>query len=136
MVMLNSSNRILTKLEIDSDLGKLEYDNESLESMLTKYGLEMTHAELNWKKNQMDHFRNEIAKERQELDDLFAISLKLNQAEFKKREELELSKQIFVHREKYFNLEQKIFRLRNVVKIVDIKAKTIINNIKLLKNKI
>ena len=53
MVMLNSSNRILTKLEIDADLGKLEYDNESLESMLTKYGLETTHAELNWKKNQM-----------------------------------------------------------------------------------
>lgn len=133
MVQMNSSNRKLTDLEIDSDLKKLEYDKESLEAMMLKYGINPSESE--WKKNQMEYFRTEIARERQELDDLFVINMNLNENEFKKRMQLEMSKQIFVSKDKYFNLEQKIYRLRNAIKAVDLKAKTLINNIKLLKTK-
>lgn len=133
MVQKSSSNRILNDLEIDSDLKKFEYDSETLKAMMTKYGLGA--VLIDWKKTQMDYFRTEITKERQELDDLFVINMKLNENEFEKRKELEISKQIFVRKEKYFNLEQKIYRLKNVVKIVDLKSKTIISNIKLLKTK-
>lgn len=136
MVTSGSANRALTKVEIDTDLGKLEYDAESLESMLAKYGLETTHAETSWKKSQIDYFRDQIAKERKDLDDVFAINLKLNREEFKKLEELELAKQIFVRKEKYYNLEQKIFRLLNVIKILDKKAQAIIDSMKKIKTSV
>jgi hypothetical protein len=133
MVQLSSSNRLLTKIEIDSELKKFEYDDESLIAVLIKYGMDSAYTELTWKKNQMDQFRKEINKERQDLDDLFAIYMKLNEENFKKKRDLETSKQLFVRKEKYYNLEQKIYRLKNLIKILDLKSKTIISNIKLLK---
>ena len=120
MVQKSSSNRILNDLEIDSDLKKFEYDSETLKAMMTKYGLGA--VLIDWKKTQMDYFRTEITKERQELDDLFVINMKLNENEFEKRKELEISKQIFVRKEKYFNLEQKIYRLKNVVKTSNLRV--------------
>lgn len=127
MVILRSSNRNLTKVEVDHDLNALGYETKVLATVLNKYGYESKTIE--WKKNQMDALRNHIEKERRDLNDLFLINVDLNRSLFTKKYQLEKSKQLFVNKERYFNLDLKIKKLRNLTKIIANKSNLIVNHI-------
>ena len=125
MVVQTSSNRILTKVEVESELEKLDYEPEVLISFGKKYNIELKDDRMKWKKNQMDKFKTKIKNEHQELDDLFLINIKRNQELFKKKKELEISKRLFVCKDRLYNLEYKILKLKNVFSTLNLKTESI-----------
>lgn len=125
MVILRSSNRLLSKVEIEYDLNGLGYDPKVLSVVLDKYGF--TSKEIKWKKNQMDKFRAQLEKERRDLNDLFLINLEVNRKIFDEKYESEKSKLLFINKERYFNINFKIRRLKNLIKIVKEKSKIAID---------
>lgn len=125
MVILKSSNRFLTKVEIEHDLKSLGYENPSvLRRVLAKYGYS---EDFVWKKDRMDRFRNEIEKERKKLDDLFSINFELNREIYDKKYKEAISKRLFVIRERYFNFDFKIRRLKSLIKVLEKKSKNILD---------
>jgi hypothetical protein len=127
MVILRSTNRFLTKVEIDYDLSQLGYDSSTLKSVLKKYGHSAKNLE--WKKDVMDEFRSKLEAERQDLDDLFAIHLETSRIAYEQKLKLEMSKQLFVIKERYFNFEFKCSRLKGLVKILNKKTQDLINSV-------
>ena len=128
MVILKSSNRMLTKIEVENSLNSLGYDPEVLESVLTKHGYHSTSFipspsnEPKWKKNQMDQFREKVERERNKLKDLFEIYIPRNREIFDERFNLEMARHLFVSKERYYNFELKMVRLKKILNIVCLKA--------------
>ena len=125
MVTIRSSNRLLTKIEVDSDLNGLGYESDVLKSVLEKYGYTSSTTgsseHLKWKKNQMDEFREKIARERKDLDDLFEIYVTRNRKIFETKFQLEMSTQLYVSKERYYSLQLKVDRLRKIVYLIQTK---------------
>jgi hypothetical protein len=127
MVILKSSNRMLTKIEVETSLNSLGYDPVVLESVLKKYGysssfLPTSNKDTKWKKNQMDQFREKIEKERNRLKDICGIYIPRNREIYEERFNFEMANHLFVTKERYYNFELKIIRLKNIIQCIDAKA--------------
>ena len=127
MVILKSSNRMLTKIEVETSLNSLGYDPEVLESVLAKHGFSSSFLptptkEPKWKKNQMDQFREKIEKERSKLKDICGIYIPKNREIYEEKFNFEMANHLFVSKERYYNFELKIIRLKNIIQCIDSKA--------------
>ena len=128
MVILKSSNRMLTKIEVETSLNSLGYDPDVLRSVLEKHGFSSSSFlpsltnEPKWKKNQMDQFRERIDKERGKLKDIFSIYVPKNREIYEEKFNFELANHLFVSKERYYNFELKIVRLKNIIQCIDSKS--------------
>lgn len=120
MVVMKTSNRLLTKVEVDHDLKSFNYSSDVLDAVLKKYGFKS--KDIEWKKNQMDSFRSKVEKERRHLNDLFLINIRINRQFFEQKYKLENSKNLFIGKERYLNLERKITKLKRLLEILKKKA--------------
>lgn len=120
MVILKSTNRLLTSVEVEYDLNSLDYDPDVLKEVLKKYGLSAPNYK--WKKNTMDAFRADIEKERAQLADLFSVHLQANRELFESKCRHELARHLFVIRERYVNFDFKIRRLNSLLSILSTKT--------------
>lgn len=120
MVMMKTANRFLTKVEVDHDLKTFEYSSNALNAVLKKYGYKS--QDIEWKKNQMDSLRSKVEKERRHLNDLFLIHMKINRQFFEQKYKLENSKNLFISKERYLNLDRKIMKLKRLLDILKKKA--------------
>ena len=120
MVVMKTANRLLTKVEVDHDLKSFDYSPNVLNAVLNKYGYKS--KDIEWKKNQMDAFRSKVEKERRHLNDLFEINMKINRQFFEQKYKLENSKNLFIGKERYLNLERKTIKLKRLLDILKKKA--------------
>jgi hypothetical protein len=125
MLILKSSNRLLTQIEIEHDLNSLGYESEEiLSAVLAKYGLNERHSRddrVEWSKDRMDRFRLEIEKERHELNDLFQINMNINQRFFEKKLRQEMCQQLFVSKDRFHKFDMKLKRLKKSLKQIQLK---------------
>ena len=125
------TSNFLESSEVNSKLDTLNYKTDTLNAILKKHGYSRLQQE--WKMKQLNSFMADVAKERQELDDIVSTAIKFLNKKIGLREDKNNSEVIFIGKECFFSLEQKLNRLKNVVNIIKLKSNAIINNIKLMK---
>ena len=125
------TSNFLESSEVNSKLDTLNYKTDTLNAILKKHGYSRLQQE--WKMKQLNSFMADVAKERQELDDIVSTAIKFLNKKIGLREDKNNSEVIYIGKECFFSLEQKLNRLKNVVNIIKLKSNAIINNIKLMK---
>ena len=125
------TSNFLESSEVNSKLDTLNYKTDTLNAILKKHGYSRLQQE--WKMKQLNSFMADVANERQELDDIVSTAIKFLNKKIGLREDKNNSEVIYIGKECFFSLEQKLNRLKNVVNIIKLKSNAIINNIKLMK---
>lgn len=117
MVVLKSSNRFLTKVEIEFALKNLMYDDAILEEILKKNGFS---KEFIWKNTDMDMMQEMVNKERKHLSNLAMVcAFRHRQLLRKHLYNAKNENNIFFNNQKFFQFELKIRKLLNMIKILD-----------------